>query len=351
MNPAISLLLSLLALQYLTSTQATKSSADHHNQNGRRFSYATPILIKIRTVSSDVSVPLGRPSFVDHSTPRKSLCGETSMLQGYAADAKLGENIGDIIKCNVDRESRLRMTKPSPVIATDGSAVSSGNTLKRFRRRRSFLHQRQRFPSSIEATDSDIYTEKSIALENVGHDASQNSARDDVKMRQRRTKRDLVFRTTDGELREKKLMTRNAFANLNPWSRHLFHIHGLRQKSLARPRRRSGAVSPEWKKRVWEDIDMPAWGKRLAEDDDSDERKDSRTIESLAKPQELVRLGSSSYDNSDNFQPEEPTKDNVGWKKRDWEDIDMHAWGKRATARDRSFVEPLENINDDIIAH
>lgn len=96
---------------------------------------------------------------------------------------------------------------------------------------------------------------------------------------------------------------------------------------------------------------MPAWGKRLAEDEDSDERKASRTIESLAKPQELVRLGSLSYDNSDNFQPEVLTKVNLGWEKRDWEDVDMHAWGKRATGRDRSSVQPLDNINDDIIAH
>lgn len=321
MNPTVSLTLSLLLLQYLSSTLASESSAHHYNQNSRSLAEESPILLNIRTVSA----PLGRPSFVDQSTSRKSICRETGILQGFADDASIGENT-DIIRCNVDREPMSRLSKPSPTVAGDGSAISNGNIWKRFRPKRSWLQHIHSLPSIRQDVEPDIFHDKSTVSENLDLGASETG--EDTKVRQTRENKDFVVRTKDGKLRVKKSV------NLNPWSRHMFHLYSRRQKSLGTDITKSGGLSPVWQKRVWEDIDMPAWGKRHAADDHNDESKDSRTIDRLAKPRSL-----SYGDDDSSSESKELTKEEISWGKRDWEDIDMHAWGKR----DRS-IRPLHNI-------
>lgn len=95
-------------------------------------------------------------------------------------------------------------------------------------------------------------------------------------------------------------------------------------------------VRPQWTndhsgpfpKRDWEDIDMPAWGKRFMQWNREDE-PDWKRLFALNRGGALVQ---KLYDAEDRFpsDAEETPKEhdsNQSDVKRDWEDVDMHVWG------------------------
>lgn len=96
-------------------------------------------------------------------------------------------------------------------------------------------------------------------------------------------------------------------------------------------------VRPQWTnehsrsfpKRDWEDIDMPAWGKRFVQENLEDEPDWKRllALNTGGAPAQNLYDVDNRFSSDAEETPKEHDDSSQSDVKRDWDDIDMHVWG------------------------